>query len=550
MDEPIFQAGSHRGLSVSDAPMSSVALTEYLRTRGQRIGYIRTITFYSLRRRTATDFTLLLGADHARRLLGHGPSTRTLERYYLNDVNRTNLSGMALSETTNPRITDNTQFYTDLSTTAVGAEEVREIYGGLLNEAVSNYIAEDPLAPRDGSVREYNNYRRRVSRLVFKSLLQERSKRLEASLTQSEAEERIKKAATNSTMEDILRRARAMSELQLDNEPIPGMLPEGGFEETFIEGPPEIDLDTQPIPADRLFVRETDEEAMESPTGDVPYTSCVRLTMELLLEFHSQPHAVAGESSILPRPRVNDSLTCAQCQEEDYVDDAHKNRVWPSRPHLQRHLDSDFHSPLRVLQRKIQYRYTMTGKWLCPFCEELEHPRTIDYGCVGKVTRHIETSGNSLHVWGHEHEQLKNNAGFNQTWRKNANGGASARVRYSRKKRAEGFAQRTKLLRSYGILYTSGERPPVNQPTGHRGVVTGDQSEPLNSDDLAAFEELTPIDEIPPNIKLDDDLEGCFISSTSPMEIPQYLSTQFLAEHHYPQYATRYNAPPSLPSLA
>lgn len=52
----------------------------------------RTITFYSLSRRTATDFALLVGADHARRLLGHGLNTRTLERYYMNDVNRTSLS--------------------------------------------------------------------------------------------------------------------------------------------------------------------------------------------------------------------------------------------------------------------------------------------------------------------------------------------------------------------------------------------------------------------------------------------------------------------------
>ncbi|KFY09757.1 hypothetical protein V492_05357 [Pseudogymnoascus sp. VKM F-4246] len=72
-------------------------------------------------------------------------------------------------------------------------------------------------------------------------------------------------------------------------------------------------------------------------------------------------------------------------------------------------------------------------------------------------------------------------------------GGAPARVRYSRKKRAEEFSQRAKLLRSYGIMYTSGERPPVNQPTGNRGVVIGDQAEPLNpamnarSDDISVI---------------------------------------------------------------
>lgn len=509
--------------------MSSVALSEYLRERGQRIGYNRTITFYSLRRRTATDFTLLLGADHARRLLGHGPNTRTLERYYLNDVNSTNLSGMALGETTNPRITDNTQFYTDLATTAIGPEEVREIYGNLLNEAVSAYISADESAPMAASVKDFNNYRRRVSRLVFRSLLQERSKRLEASLTRSGAEERIKQAQTNNTMSEIIRRARMMSsEPQSDDVPIPGMRAEGGFEEIFAEAPPEPDLDAQLLPADGLFVRPTDEETAEETTG-VPYISCIRLTMELLLEFHSQSHAVAVHSSIVPKPRVNNQLRCPQCQEEEHIDDSHRDKVWPSKPHLQRHVESDYHSPLRRVQRKIQQRHAITGTWLCPFCEEIEHPRLTDYGCLGKTTRHIEDSGKSLHVWGHEHEERKAEAGFNKTWRRNINGGASARVRYDRKKRAEGFAQRAKLLQSYGIAYTSGGRPPVNQPTGHRGVVIGDQSEPLNPGDLTAFEELTPIDNIPPCIDLDDDLANCFVSDASPIEIPQYLSTQFLA---------------------
>ena len=226
---------------------------------------------------------------------------------------------MALGETTNPRITDNTQFYTDLSTTAIGPEEVREIYGSLLNEAVSTYIAADKSAPTEGSVRDFNNYRRRVSRLVFKSLLQERSKRLEASLTQAEAEQRIKKAATNNTMGDILRRARAMSELQSNDDHIPGMLPEGGFEETFVEGLPEPDLNTQPLPADGLFVRETDEQTTEeSSIGDIPYTSCVRLTMELLINFHNQLQTEAAiESSIVPKPRINNQLPCPQCQDEE-----------------------------------------------------------------------------------------------------------------------------------------------------------------------------------------------------------------------------------------
>lgn len=208
-------------------------------------------------------------------------------------------------------------------------------------------MAEDPLAPMDSSVREFNNYRRRVSRLVFRSLIQERSKRLKASLTQAEAEE-ITKAATNNTMGDILRRAREMSELQSDNEPTPRMLPEGGFEANFSKSPPEPDPTMQRLPADGLFVRDTDEGTVEqSYRPEIPYTSYVRLTMELLLNFHSQ-HLVVG-SSILPRHRVNDKLKCSQCQEEPYLNDSYRDRVWPSKPHSSENAKTySFHFWIRV----------------------------------------------------------------------------------------------------------------------------------------------------------------------------------------------------------
>lgn len=100
---------------------------------------------------------------------------------------------------------------------------------------------------------------------------------------------------------DIRMKAARFTSSQLHDTlvPVPGMLPEGVFEETFTDGPPEADLNTQSLPADGLFVWKTDEEATESHTGNVPYTSCVRLTMELLLDFGN---ATVERSSTLVTP--------------------------------------------------------------------------------------------------------------------------------------------------------------------------------------------------------------------------------------------------------
>ncbi|KFZ06181.1 hypothetical protein V501_07654 [Pseudogymnoascus sp. VKM F-4519 (FW-2642)] len=65
-----------RGLEVSDKPASSASLTEYPRERGKGMGYSRTITFYSIRRRIATDLTEQVGPDHARRIMGHSAGGR------------------------------------------------------------------------------------------------------------------------------------------------------------------------------------------------------------------------------------------------------------------------------------------------------------------------------------------------------------------------------------------------------------------------------------------------------------------------------------------
>lgn len=64
---PVLFAGTARGLGIdSTRALTGNALTSYLKTRGQRLGYSGEIQFYSIRRRAGTDLERHVGADVAR----------------------------------------------------------------------------------------------------------------------------------------------------------------------------------------------------------------------------------------------------------------------------------------------------------------------------------------------------------------------------------------------------------------------------------------------------------------------------------------------------
>lgn len=77
-------------------------------------------------------------------------------------------------------------------------------------------------------------------------------------------------------------------------------------------------------------------------------------------------------------------------------------------------------------------------------------------------------------TWGQEHEKLRTEAGYSDTWRHNTNGGVKATVRHERKKRAESFANRIAVLESYGILYSEDAKLAVSRPTSYEHVLAGD----------------------------------------------------------------------------
>ncbi|OBT70725.1 hypothetical protein VF21_10291 [Pseudogymnoascus sp. 05NY08] len=530
LDQPILLGSTPRGLDVSQKPASAASLTEYLRERGRHMGYERTITFYSIRRRIATDLTELVGPDHARRILGHSAQSKTLEHFYVDDAPITDISAMALGEVVDKKMMAQTRRLHDLSTTALGATEVRAIYGGVLNEAVAAFIEADTNAPELGSHTEWKNYRRRVSKIVFASLLRVRSEELQEGMTREEAVARVGNSKSGLMRAALDQCATAPAEDTMDVEP-PAMLADGGFERDFVESPHEPDIEV--LASEGVITRLTDEpgDTIDHDQHEIPYNVCVRAFMQLLLQFpEATPQLSHGGSlpmSVLPlaitaRPRHNNELVCRECMEDEDIDTEHRTRTWKCMAHLQRHRNSDFHSLRNKFLRRLQAEHGPgSDPWSCPFCVALQHKRAADYPSAAMVLRHVKKS--SVHVWGEEHEKLKTEAGYSDKWKQNTNCGAKASVRYDRKKRAEGFADRMAVLESYGILYSEDAELEVSRPTSYEHVLAGGPPQHI---DAANVEGVTSIQEVLMNIDMggvDDFLRDCLHDDPSPPNLPDAL---------------------------
>lgn len=86
----------------------------------------------------------------------------------------------------------------------------------------------------------------------------------------------------------------------------------------------------------------------------------MRAFMQLLLQFSdSTPYIQQNlPLSTLPRitarPRHNNQLVCRECQDDEDIVIEHRHRHWKCNAHLQRHVNSDFHSLRNRFLRRIQ----------------------------------------------------------------------------------------------------------------------------------------------------------------------------------------------------
>lgn len=370
LDQPVVVAGTHRGLEANMAePVLAHSLSEYLKTRGQRMGYEDSITFYSIRRRAGTDFTKILGPEGARELMCHETpwaDSRTLEKFYLELRSTTDVSAIGLGESSTARADEMELESSKLALSRLGPKKVAERCGKELNALFRQILVQDDDYRNCKTLRERKNRERVLRRCALASLIAEAQKEQESTITVEEHERRkdeILRRATDFNRR-LLERIKEASgtpaasqasqeSLDLDKD---DSLGDDDFDEEAEEDDYEPDVDDQ-LAEGQNTVHVPEEQLYSADMADyvqllvsVTYKDAVKSAMSLMLE-----NGLNDYSKAVPRQ-------CPLCPDDDSMREQDgKYKVWQPE-HLPTHLKRQVHSKSAMFLREARNRMIDEGE--------------------------------------------------------------------------------------------------------------------------------------------------------------------------------------------
>lgn len=303
-----------------EKPISALALTGYLRTRGERLGYPETINFMSIRRRSATDLTRLIGRDATRTLMNHDPDSRILEKWYLDFTPTTDLMNLALGNT-NDLGQESMDLLKRANPLAIGAishdpAALAKLHGPALNALVSKIMASAPMPDQPRRQHEQTLFRRRVQYAAKKILLSEQVQKQRETLKLQEYQERVQAIGKSSFMEEILKLTRkaleeAPDDIDIDDDAVDQET--GMFVEDVPDELAEEDLEDQDdtLGQDSVQVQVDEEEYLRSPDAEseVPYADAAKTFMEILLQGSLSQH----------NDYKNNPVHCPLCEQDETI---------------------------------------------------------------------------------------------------------------------------------------------------------------------------------------------------------------------------------------
>lgn len=330
----VFYASKARGLALDwDNPMKSHSLSTYLGTRGYQLGYVKGISYYSIRRRSATDMAVRYGPAYTRMLMGHAPNTTTLERYYLNLAAVIDQSSLLLGG--EAKIDTNTDNWADLALSKLSDQAYARSRGVALSNLTRRLILADPNPPVKPTDNEMKAYRQRARRFAKQQLLAQEANVDARTITNADKQKRVRELQASNFSKQILARALDAVKQQgsipdigaavtddTDNDPTGANLiggdhaglneiseEEEDLEETAPKQQQEGRVDAN---GDMVLGFDTDADA-EDPGMDrmqeVTYGDLAKATMELLI------------SNTLSQQKLwnQKDQTCPLCQEDETV---------------------------------------------------------------------------------------------------------------------------------------------------------------------------------------------------------------------------------------
>lgn len=210
LDDTVFLAGTPKGTALDyKRPMTATAMTEYLRRRGNQLGYTMGLTWYAIRRRAATDMARRIGLSATRIFLGHTPDSQTLERYYLNVTETLDASGVLTDQRIEPggHSSKQSSTFAPLALGKLDEVAVQRTRGQALSQLTRRLILADPEGPEDETPLGLKNYRRRVRQFASQQLIQQEKEFQRGVMTHEAMKERKAGLEASKFADEVLQRA-------------------------------------------------------------------------------------------------------------------------------------------------------------------------------------------------------------------------------------------------------------------------------------------------------------------------------------------------------
>ncbi|KEQ79301.1 hypothetical protein M438DRAFT_339891 [Aureobasidium pullulans EXF-150] len=415
LDDPLFYRSKPHGAGIdTTSPMTATGLSVYLRERGAHLGYQFPVTWYSIRRRAATDLARIEGADTARWLLGHAPGTTTLERFYLALAPAVDVTSLGLGHTgdTGQSAVQMAAAWTaPLATSKLTSAQMDQIKNGI-GILTRRLIAQDPDWRDDFSKAELKNYMKRVRKFAFRKLTSELHVLQTATITSGEMSARLKATSASNFAQAVIARCEAdmdeiaseevSDEALFEDDPAYQLDDEEAATGTNDEPEPDIESEIdRPDLGEKPLVLSPDTND-DITTSSVPYAQQVAVFMQLLLDNTLNTKKTFKETD----------RRCYECQVDETMPQAAKEKQWLNATKLNSHMESAVHSLYKQWQRRAEvaaeeYSNLLTvgdgdDTYQCKYCP-LDPPRL--FPSIEELEEHIMTSNeetNSL-----EHEEKK-----------------------------------------------------------------------------------------------------------------------------------------------
>lgn len=358
LNEPMFLAATPGGRAlIPKQPVSAHSLTDCLGKRAKDAGF-KSGTMYAFRRKAATSVDRAAGRDAVRQFLHHAPNSKVFESSYEQVNFDLDVTAIALDEVQIPQEVLN-------HNAPILFRATLKVDHAALQARIDAYVNEN--IDKNLVGHQATLEARRLKRLAWKALHAENQAFQRERFTLDELKARqAEMRAPSKLMAMIEKRVKEQRNPNLhdladeDLDELEDDDNEEGDERLDLEevtdvqfgvddevepiAEPDISVSTREEPAainTTTLELETDRSFEAGQVFEVSYDLVLHMFLEVMLQ---------GDSDQF---RKGDPRPCPECLADDTIPTAKKLTVYKNNYDIQRHLESNYHSPLKIWLRRV-----------------------------------------------------------------------------------------------------------------------------------------------------------------------------------------------------